>query len=91
MQNSCAAIGLERVFTMELVRGQATELTSNVTAEAIDLRGVPRARLVVSPNGRKRLIYEPGSLWAFPPVDLGGIRSDTLDEFLYGHEHPGLG
>jgi hypothetical protein len=57
---------------------------SEPVAEVIDLRGVPRAKLVIDPAGRKRLIYEKGSLWAFPPTDLGPIRSDRLDEVLYG-------
>lgn len=59
------------------------EVVSEPLAEVVDLRGVPRARLVVDSQGRKRLEYDKDSLWAFPPVDLGPIRSNRLDEFLY--------
>ena len=41
---------------------------------------------VVGQGGKKNLWYGPDSFWAAPPVDLGEIRSDQLDDFLYGTE-----
>ena len=60
------------------------EAFSESVAEVIDLRGVPRALPVIGPDGRKRLEYAADSFWGLPPLDLGDLRSDRLDDFLYG-------
>lgn len=59
------------------------EAVSEPIAEVIDLRGVPRARVVIGPDGRKRLEYAADSFWGLPPLALGNLRSDQLDDFLY--------
>ena len=77
----CAVAGLTYLFTEEPFRYPAQAVSSS-GGEIIDLRGVPRAHLVIQ-DGHKQLKYEEGSFWALPPIDLGEVQSDRLDDFLY--------
>lgn len=80
-----SATAMTHVFqTIDLARPEYGGIISGLAGEIIDLRGVPRARVVIGSDGRKRLEYEAGSLWALPPIDLGRVRSDRLDDYLYG-------
>ncbi len=81
--NSSASANLAYVAqTMTYV--VTTDVSSVSVADVIDLRGVPRARIIVDADGKKHLVYEEGALCAFPPIDLGGVSSENLDDFLYG-------
>ena len=39
---------------------------------------------MIQKGGRRKIEYPPNSFWRLPPVDLGKVRSDRLDDFLYG-------
>ena len=39
---------------------------------------------IVDEGGKKKLFFSKDSFWGIPPLDLGNVRSDRLDDFLYG-------
>ena len=81
---SSLAAGLIYVSTEELPLAGSPDVQSGYVAEIVDLQRILRARVVTGSDGRRRLEYEKDSFWALLPVDLGDLRSDRLDDFLYG-------